>query len=147
MTKLQAIRWFSNFASCDNIIITKEKYEGTNFAMGIGDKHPRLKLPKDLNAPYDLGDKLFRKNFVERCPMAKGFSTVTLALLHECGHWHTRFILNMTVYTKMVENVESYEAYFDIPYERIATEWAICWLSDPFNRKMAKIFEKQYFGY
>ena len=147
MTKLQAIRWFTNFVSCDNVIITKEKYEGTNFAMGIGDKQPRLKLPKDLNAPYDLGDKLFRKNFVERCPMAKGFSTVTLALLHECGHWHTRSIINMNVYTKMVDKAESHNDYFNIPYERLATEWAICWLSDPFNRMMAKTFEKQYFGY
>lgn len=147
MTKLKAIRWFTGLVSDDKVIFTREKCEGTNFAMGIGDKQPRLKLPKDLNTPYDIGDKLFRKSFTDRCPIAKGFSTITLALLHECGHWHTRQVVNPTVYTQMVENACSHEEYFNIPYERIATDWAICWLNSPFNRKIAKWFEKDYFGH
>ena len=147
MTKLQAIRIFTNLVSDDKVIITREKCEGTNFAMGIGDKQPRLKLPKNLNAPYDMGDKLFRKSFTDRCPIAKGFSTITLALLHECGHWHTRFVVNPSVYTEMVEQVVTHEEYFNIPYERLATEWAICWLSSPINRKIAKWFEGWYFGH
>lgn len=147
MTRLQAIRWFTSLVCNNKVILTREKCEGTNFAMVIGDKQPRLKLPKDLTAPYDMGDKLFRKSFTERYPMTKGFSTITLALLHECGHWHTRSVVNTSVYTTMVEQVITHEEYFNIPYERLATDWAICWLSSPTNRIIAKWFEESYFGY
>ena len=38
------------------------------------------------------------------------------------------------------------EKYMAIPYEMLATCWAICWLMDPDNRKEAKNFEKNFFG-
>ena len=147
MTKLQAIRWFTSIICEERVVFTRAKFEGTNFGMVIGDKQPRLKLPKDLNCPYDIGDKLFRKSFTDRYPMTKGFSTITLTLLHECGHWYTRSVVNPLTYMKMVGQAITNEEYFNIPYERLATDWAICWLSNPLNRKIAKQFEENYFGY
>lgn len=147
MTKLQAIRAFTNSVLDQKIIIAKEKFEDNNFAMGIFDDVPRLKLPKNLNFKYDNIDKSFRRNFVERCPLARGFSSITLTLLHECGHWATRSVMNIVEYSKMREDAYTQEQYMQIPWEHLATEWAICWLYSPVNRKIAKEFEKDYFGY
>ena len=53
----------------------------------------------------------------------------------------------------MIENREKYKdcvslnnAYFQMPDETAATEWAIKWLSNPENRKIAKAFEKKFFA-
>ena len=37
--------------------------------------------------------------------------------------------------------------YMKIPWELLATDWAICWLNCPANRQLAKDFERDYFGY
>lgn len=147
MTKLQAIRKFVSFVCDDKVIIIRERFEGTNFGMSISDKNPRLKIPSDLSLPSDEADKIFRKNFVERYSSAQGFANITLTLLHECGHWMTRSIADPVEYDKMVARAWSMYSYLNIPWERIATEWAICWLCSPANRKVAKAFEKEYFGH
>ena len=36
---------------------------------------------------YTMKD--FRKDFVSRCPMGRGFANITLTLLHELGHQET----------------------------------------------------------
>ena len=41
---------------------------------------------KIVNYKNDFGGKCFRKDFVNRCTIAKGFSDVTISLLHEIGH-------------------------------------------------------------
>lgn len=147
MTKLQAIRFFMNYVLEDKIVIAKDKFETTNFGMDILNPTPRLKLPRNLNFKPDTCDKAFRKNFTDRCPMAKGFSSITITLLHECGHWATRSIMDIVEYEKMHSQVCSQEEYMQIPWEHLATEWAICWLYSPINRKVAKEFERFYFGY
>ena len=95
MTKLQVIRAFTSFVLAEKVIIARDKFDDTNFAMDIANPQPRLKLPKNLNFKYDITDKQFRKNFVERCPLAQGFSNIILTLLHECGHWATRSVMNI----------------------------------------------------
>lgn len=147
MTKLQAIRWFMTYVVEEKVIIARDKYDNYNFGMDMINPTPRVKLPQDLNAIPDEYDKAFRKNFVSRCPLAQGFSSITLTLLHECGHWATRSLMDMLEYDKMYKKVKSQEEYMEIPWEHIATEWAICWLYSPVNRKIAKEFEKNYFGY
>lgn len=147
MTKLKAIRWFMEYVTGERIVIAREKFNCSNYAMDIYNECPRLKLPNSLDIAPDECDKIFRKDFVERCPMAKGFSNITITLLHEAGHWATRSLMNEAVYSKMAEQAESQEMYMKIPWEHLATEWAICWLHCPFNRKMAKLFEKDFFGY
>ena len=146
MTKLQAIRSFMNYVLEDKVTIARDKFENSNFGMDIMNPNPRLKLPRNLDFQPDECDKAFRKNFVERCPLARGFSSITITLLHECGHWATRSIMDIVEYEKMHCQVCSQEEYMEIPWEHLATEWAICWLYSPVNRKMAKAFEKEYFG-
>ena len=146
MTKLQAIRIFTAYVLGERVTIARDKFDDGNFAMDVADKTPRLKLPRDLNLVYDDADRLFRKDFTERCPKAKGFANITLTLLHECGHWATRSVLDVVEYDKAVQKAYCQTMYMDIPWERLATEWAICWLHCPANRKIAKFFEKQYFG-
>ena len=92
----------------------------------------------------DEQDKDFRKDFTTRCPLAKGFSDVTLTILHEFGHWFNRNVMNIVVYDAMVQDETA--NYFANPYEVLATQWAICWLLCPANRKIAKAFEKHFFG-
>lgn len=118
-----------------------------NFGMSWLDDKPRLHLPTDLNYKRDSRDYAFRKDFTERCPQARGFSNITLSLLHECGHWATRSVMNHLEYDKAVSKVFTQDEYMKIPWEHLATEWAICWLASSFNRKVAKEFEKDYFGY
>lgn len=147
MTKLQVIRAFTSFVLAEKVIIARDRFDDTNFAMDIANPQPRLKLPKNLNFKYDIVDKQFRKNFVERCPLAQGFSNIILTLLHECGHWETRSVLNIVEYDKMASKAYTMEMYMAIPWEHLATDWAICWLNCPANRKIAKQFEKLYFGH
>ncbi len=147
MTKLQAIRAFMNYVLGEKIVIANDKYEDSNFAMDISNSIPRIKLPRNLTFTPDEADKAFRKDFIERCPMAQGFSSITITLLHECGHWATRSIMDIVEYDKMKYNADTPEDYINIPWEHLATEWAICWLYSPVNRKMAKVFEQFYFGH
>lgn len=147
ITKRYAVRLFVNTVLGQQIIIPREKYEGNNMGMGIWDKKPRLKLPNTLDRKLDAIDKEFRKDFVNRCPLARGFSTMTLALLHECGHWKTRDVCNMIVYGQQVEKVTNQHDYMLIPYEHLATDWAIAWLQNPDNRRLAKFFERLFFQY
>lgn len=146
MTKLQAIRHFTTFVLSEKVTIARDRFTGSNFGMGILSNTPRLKLPDSLDYPPDECDKAFRKDFVERCPLARGFSSITLTLLHECGHWATRSIIDIVEYEKWHVRAESQEEYMKIPWEHLATEWAICWLHSPANRKVAKAFEREYFG-
>ena len=146
MTKLQAIRWFCNYCCGQKIIITRMRMTD-NFGMSWLDDEPRLHLPKDLNYKKDDRDYAFRQDFINRCPSARGFSNITLSLLHECGHWATRSVMNHLEYDKAVAKAFTQDEYMKIPWEHLATEWAICWLASSFNRKMAKEFEKDYFGY
>lgn len=147
MTKLQAIRNFMGLVLNEQVIIARDKFIDYNFAMDINNPIPRVKLPYDLNFTPDEADKDFRRNFVDRCPLARGFSSLTLTLLHECGHWATRSVMDIIEYDKMHWQAYTQEQYMAIPWEHLATDWAICWLYSPINRKIAKAFEKDYFKY
>ena len=146
MTKLQAIRDFTSYVLSSPVVIARDKFEDNNFAMDIANSVPRIKLPKDLNMKPDAIDKAFRKNFIEQYPSAQGFSNITITLLHECGHWATRSVMDIVEYDKMKNKAYTQRMYMDIPWEQLATMWAICWLASPVNRKIAKEFEHKYFG-
>ena len=147
MTKLQAIRKFCSFVCGEPIVIAKDKFDDGNWGMSISNKFPRLKIPANLTCCIDEQDKFFRQNFIERCPLARGFSYVTLTLLHECGHWATRSVVDLVEYSKWEKKATTQDEYMKIPWELIATDLAICWLNCPANRQIAKDFEKSYFGY
>ena len=101
----------------------------------------------------------FTDNFRSRFPVAKGFSNVTLALLHELGHFETcydcdeqypdwnRSEARKELHKKYKPTNDLYNAnqeYFTWPDERLATEWAANWLTDANNRKLAKAFEIKF---
>lgn len=142
MTRLQAIRKFGNFLAGEKIIIARDRCSEGNWAMDITNTIPRLKVPKDLDYT-DEEDRMFRADFIVRCPIAKDFSDITLTILHEFGHWYTRNVMDVIVYNEIIQREDD---YFTNPYEILATQWAICWLLCPANQQVAKSFENEYFG-
>lgn len=145
MTKLDAIKNFAELVTGDRPVIPRKR---DDWATTVPYDYFRLIVPsvKRMMESHE-NDKLFRKDFVERCPMAQGFADVTLTVLHECGHWMTQSVFCVSEYEKQVDSVGSDQiAYMQIPFEMIATCWAICWLNDPEHRKQAKEFEKNFFG-
>lgn len=109
---------------------------------------------KIANYADDIGGKLFRKDFVERCSIGKGFSDVTISLLHEIGHTMTKSYLPDDYDRKSecahIDEIQDSEkrccAYFKMLDEVLATDWAIEWLNNAENRKFAKKFEKQFWS-
>ena len=136
MTKVQAIRNFASVVASEHVTIARER---DDWSISMADSKPRLILPHDLNQ-NDPEDKMFRANFVKRCPIARGFASVTLSILHELGHHFNREVVIFA--DKLVG--DDMEEHLTLPHEVIATEWAINWLKDPINRKTAKAFEKEY---
>lgn len=142
MTQVQLIRNFASEIVGVPVIIARER---DDWGMSLADIHlnkPRLILPRDLTK-NDEGDKEFRKDFVRRCPIAKGFSNITISILHELGHW-----FNPKEYLET--DPDEYNNaigwwHFTLPCEIVATDWAIAWLQDPKNRKKAKAFEREFF--
>lgn len=99
------------------------------------------------------GTKQFRKDFINRCPMGRGFATITMTLLHELGHFETEWY-DFEDYDREAEieriltlprGQKNWE-YFKLPDEYAATEWAIEWLSKKENRVVAKQFERAFFA-
>ncbi len=136
MTKVQAIRNFATIIAHERVTIARERDE---WSMSMAEPHPRLILPKDLNQ-NEPEDKMFRADFIRRYPSARGFSNVTISILHELGHHFNREVyLNAT---KLAG--DTMEEHLTLPHEVVATEWAINWLKDPINRKTAKAFEREY---
>lgn len=116
-----------------------------------------IKIEYDFNsmANNDDGQREFRRNVVMRDASMKGFSDVTLSLLHELGHFETEDsvpdgydrLKAKKQYMKWCGNdiVRINMMYFSLPDEWLATQWAIDWLSDEENRKRAKRFERDFF--
>lgn len=103
------------------------------------------------------GDTDFMVDIYKRCPMTRGFASITLALLHELGHIYTNEDIPNWDDFKRQEEIEKIHnqfkthreinfAYFKLPDETAATDWAIAWLQDAEHRKMAKAFEKKFFA-
>lgn len=141
MTQLQAVRWFTDFVADEHVVL----YRTDDWEFNMAYNRPHMGIPQDLTK-RDEGDRLFRIDFVSRCPMARGFADITLSILHEIGHH-----FNREAFIFMEEMKEYNEAqgmdHFKFPCERVATDWAITWLQNPTNRKVAKAFEKNFFGY
>ena len=141
MGKITAIRNFASIVAGEHVTIVRER---DDWGFSVATPHPRLVLPIDLDKK-DEGDRLFRKDFVARCPLARGFADVTLSILHEIGH---HFHREEYIFCDMQEyNNALGEAHFKLHCEMVATDWAIQWLQDSQNRKIAKAFEREYFGH
>lgn len=103
---------------------------------------------------FSKGNSQFRQHFTNICPMAKGFADITITLLHELGHFSVKE-KSLGSYDRMAEiqflrkvmpkELINY-AYFMLPDEMAATLWAVEWLKNAENRKLAKAFEKKFFA-
>lgn len=112
------------------------------------------------SSPY-YSDEFTRFAHKERS-YARGFSSVTLCLLHEVGHYQTvkqffrenpRYnrgekILEIICFARLQDNPheEANRLYQQLPDEKAATEWALDWLADAEHRKIAKAFERKFFA-
>lgn len=110
---------------------------------------------KTVDYKNDEAGKYFRQDFTNRCPLAKGFSDVTISVLHEIGHRMTEDLIPADYNREKAEILcgifaesleEANKNYFKLPDETLATNWAIEWLQNPENRKIAKAFEKKFFA-
>ena len=146
MMQVQLIREFASKAIGDRVTIARKRMSN-NWGMDINNKpNPRLLVPSVINYIPEEEDIAFREDFVNRCPLANNFSDITLAILHELGHWATRKEIDWIEDAEIKREAVSNE-YFDIPSEYIATEWAIGWLATYEHRKLAREFEAQLFSH
>ena len=60
------------------------------------------------------------------------------------GHHFNREVFIFQTDMKEYEEATGAD-HFKLPCEMVATDWAITWLQDPTNRKVAKAFEKDFF--
>ena len=117
-----------------------------------------LEIGYNFNELWDESAKIFRAYWTDKCSLLKGFADITISTLHELGHIETteeirpNFSIQQRekVVRQLSEQYKDYRelnyAYFALPDETAATEWAINWLSDAENRKIAKAFEKKFFA-
>ena len=117
-----------------------------------------LTINYNFDELWDISAKIFRAYWTKKSPILKGFSDITITLLHELGHLETtekvrpNFSINYReeVIEELTNKYRDYTIlnhyYFALPDEKSATEWAIEWLSNAENRKIAKAFEKKFFA-
>ena len=137
MTHLQAIRKFADAAANTHVIIVKDDA----WSMNVWEKKPRLHIPRDL-FENDDDDVAFRADFISRCPLAAAYSDIALTILHELGHFFTKEVFIAADYNDYKDITGA--AYFKIPHEMAATNWAIAWLNDPAHLPIIDTFEKDF---
>lgn len=125
------------------------------FRAYVGATKIRIEYDFQSMAKNDVGQSEFRRNITMRDASLRGFSDVTLSLLHELGHFETegdvpfgydRFKAQKDYRKWCGDDLRLLNLmYFSLPDEWLATQWAIDWLSDEDNRKRAKQFERDFF--
>lgn len=152
----------------ENRISTKKLqlfiHKGDSFAVNLpyGEtlnkaNESEYEITYNFNELYEIPSKLFRGCWSGISPTIKGFADITISLLHELGHLEAHdSTIDYTYEQRMNGLIEIHKKadslamanamYFLLPNESAATEWAIKWLSDPQNRKIAKAFEKKFFA-
>ena len=105
----------------------------------------------ESGADYNTGLGVVAANMGKRAPYMKGFSQVVRVLLHEFGH-HMTYTTIIALYgedeiTRLYQEAKgSNEKYLHVPTEWVATQWAINWLADAENRKIAREFERKFWA-
>lgn len=149
--------WFERFSNAVEEEIpsqVKMTYREDGFAVCIAEKDdPEFHFFYNLDELYSRGHKQFAQDFFARCPMGRGFASITITILHEIGHMNAQQDFEgynrIEAIRKLKNNFPgetiNFE-YFKLPDEKAATDWAIEWLSHPENRRKAKEFEKKFFA-
>jgi len=139
MTRLQTVRWFASEVAGEHVVVSRTTDE---WSCSVTRKHPMITIPRDVFT-NDEDDKIFRRDFVARCPLARGFSNPTISVLHELGHFFT--LHNFPNENWEDDDNMTTEEHIKVPCEVAATNWAIEWLQNADNRKVAKAFERELF--
>ena len=149
--------WFERFSNAvDEEIPSQVKmtYREEGFAVcPIEKDDPEFHFFYNLDELYSRGHKQFAQDFFARCPMGRGFASITITILHEIGHMnaqqdfegYSRIEAIRELKNNFPRETINFE-YFKLPDEKSATDWAIEWLSHPENRRKAKEFEKKFFA-
>ena len=149
--------WFERFRNAITEEIpsrVKMTYREKGFAVCTIEKdEPEFHFFYNLDELYSKGSKQFAQDFFARCPMGRGFASVTITILHEIGHMNAQQKFEGYNRIEAIRELEknfpretiNFE-YFKLPDEKAATDWAIEWLSHPENRRKAKEFEKKFFA-
>lgn len=95
---------------------------------------------------YPEETKTFLDDFYARCPIGKDFSIITLTILHEVGHIKTWSNVNWWEDGLFRQLCDDQSEYIQLDAEYKATQWAINWLSDPSNQKIAHNFAHIFFS-
>jgi hypothetical protein len=100
---------------------------------------------------YQTGLGYICANMGQRASYTKGFAQITRILLHEYGHQMTYDTIIALYGEDAMDNL--YQAagsdnalYVSVPAEFVATQWAINWLADAENRKIAREFERKFWA-
>jgi len=127
------------------------RIEENNFCAFLSDKgDPIFRIGYNLNSLSNK--KAVRKTFTSRSSVCHGFANITLALLHELGHFSSQQEFEDYDREEEMAFLRSIPAefarpmYFLLPDEMSATDWAVEWLQDAEHRKIAKAFEKKFFA-
>ena len=108
----EIVKEFTNeFAACDVVFGT------VNMCHVADDGKVTImySTPRAVNgAPDEFAD-----NFISRYPRCAVLSQIMLSLLHEIGH-----MVNKEAMTRYDANVATSAEYFELPNEKIATDWA-----------------------
>ena len=148
--------WFERFSNAVEEEIpsqVKMTYREDGFAVcPIEKDDPEFHFFYNLDELYSRGHKQFAQDFFARCPMGRGFASITITILHEIGHMnaqqdfegYNRIEAIRELKNNFPRETINFE-YFKLPDEKAATDWAIEWLSHPGNRRKAKEFEKKFF--
>ena len=143
MTKLQAVRWFANTVAQQKVVIARNRVTN-NWMMSTNEL--RMTIPTNLTYESDETDILFRNDFIKRYAPAKELLDITITILHEIGHYFTRFDYDLTEDYILRLHAANMSEYLRIPCERLATDWAIAWLHNPEHWAIAKQFEADFMG-
>lgn len=146
------------YLPCD---VTMKKSDRFSYFIRDDDADSDVVITYNFDELFSKGSKEFRQDFTRRCPAGRGFSDITITLLHELGHAATNFdedLLKFDRFTALETLRNSWNAtheknerginfeYFKLPDETAATNWAIKWLQDADHRRLAKAFEKKFFS-
>lgn len=143
MTQLQAIRKFANTVAQQKVIIARNRVTN-NWMMSTNEL--RMTIPTNLTYEPDETDILFRNDFIKRYAPAKELMDVTITILHEIGHYFTRFDYDVDEDYHLRRAAVNMSEYLHIPCEYLATDWAIAWLHNPEHWAIAKQFEADFMG-
>ena len=86
--------WFERFSNAVEEEIpsqVKMTYREDGFAVCIAEKDdPEFHFFYNLDELYSRGHKQFAQDFFARCPMGRGFASITITILHEIGHMNAQ---------------------------------------------------------